>query len=122
MTTVEIIMAVLNVLLVSGGLVTLLTIRSTIRKSNIEVKQADTEATTSLMKAFEEHILQPVLTECQELRKKDEATNKKLELTNRKLDRLSRAIEKIPACKYSHQCPVSCELQKSAADEQHDPH
>lgn len=102
MTTVEIILTVLNSLLVSGGLVVLVTLRSTIKTSKANAQGAGTDANDKLMQSYEEHILNPIL--------------KANEKTNRKLDRLTRAIEKIPTCKHAAQCPVSDELQKSAAD------
>lgn len=133
MTTVEIILAILNILLVSGGLVVLATIKSTVKTSKANAQGAGTDANDKLMKSYEEHILNPVLKELQELRKEREEwhqerdklreqlsqTTEKLtksnEKTNRKLDRLTKAIERIPECEYSrnHQCPVSLELRKS---------
>lgn len=136
MTIFEIILAVLNLLLVSGGLVVLATIRSTVKTSKANAQGAGTDANDKLMKSYEEHILNPVLKELAELRKEREEwhqerdalklqlsqTTDKLtksnEKTNRKIDRLTRAIEKIPECEYSrhHQCPVSLELRKSETD------
>jgi len=136
MTTVEIILAILNILLVSGGLVVLATIKSTVKTSKANAQGAGTDANDKLMKSYEEHILNPVLKELQELRKEREEwhqerdklreqlsqTTEKLtksnEKTNRKLDRLTKAIERIPECEYSrnHQCPVSLELRKSETD------
>ncbi|MCR4604188.1 MAG: hypothetical protein K5683_11765 [Prevotella sp.] len=132
MTTAEIILAIINTLLVSGGLVVLVTLRSTVKTSKANAQGAGTDANDKLMKSYEEHILNPVLKELEALRaereelrraraesQENESRMEKLyEKTNRKLDRLSRAIEKIPECDYSrnHQCPVSCELRKSAMD------
>lgn len=132
MTTAEIILAIVNTLLVSGGLVVLVTLRSTVKTSKANAQGAGTDANDKLMKSYEEHILNPVLRELEALRaereelrraraesQENEIRMEKLyEKTNRKLDRLSRAIEKIPECDYSrnHQCPVSCELRKSAMD------
>lgn len=99
MTTAEIILAVLNTLLVSGGLVVLATLRSTIKTSKATAQGAGTDANEKLMQSYEEHILNPIL--------------KANEKTNRKLDRLTKAIEKIPSCPHAAQCPVSAELQKS---------
>lgn len=132
MTTAEIILAVLNTLLVSGGIVVVATLRSTVKTSKASAQGAGTDANDKLMKSYEEHILNPVLKELDALRREREElrgayeesrTNeqkmvKLYEKTNRKLDRLARAIEKIPECEYSrnHQCPVSSELRKSATD------
>ena len=132
MTTAEIILAIINTLLVSGGLVVLVTLRSTVKTSKANAQGAGTDANDKLMKSYEEHILNPVLRELEALRaereelrraraesQENESRMEKLyEKTNRKLDRLSRAIEKIPESDYSrnHQCPVSCELRKSAMD------
>lgn len=132
MTTAEIIRYVIEVLFVSGGLVMVATIRSTIKTSKATAQEKGTDANDKLMKSYEEHILNPVLKELAELRAEREAYRKEreeanereqkmtklYEKTNRKLDRLTRAIEKIPECEYSrhHQCPVSSELRKSAAD------
>ena len=133
MTTVEIILAILNILLVSGGLVVLATIKSTVKTSKANAQGAGTDANDKLMKSYEEHIINPVLKELQELRKEREEwhqerdrlreqlsqTTEKLtksnEKTNRKLDTLTKGIERIPECEYSrnHQCPVSLELRKS---------
>ena len=132
MTTAEIIRYVIDVLFVSGGFVMLVTLRSTIKTSKANAQEKGTDANDKLMKSYEEHILNPVLKELEELRTAREAYRKEreeanereqkmtklYERTNRKLDRLSRAIEKIPECEYSrhHQCPVSSELRKSATD------
>lgn len=102
MTTLEIILATLNALLTSGGIVVLATLRSTIKASKATAQVAGTDANEKLMKSYEQHILEPIL--------------KANEKTNRKLDRLTRAIEKIPSCQYANQCPVSAELQKSCSD------
>ena len=121
MTTTDIILSIINLMTTGGGLAAILAIRQTLKKGNIEVKQADTQANTDLMKAFEDHILQPVLAECQELRKKNEELSRQLGLTNRKLDRLSRAVERIPECDYARQCPVSAELRRaSGGNREHD--
>lgn len=132
MTTAEIIRYVIDVLFVSGGFVMLVTLRSTIKTSKANAQEKGTDANDKLMKSYEEHILNPVLKELEELRTAREAYRKEreeanereqkmtklYERTNRKLDRLSRAIEKIPDCDYArhHLCPVSSELRKSAAD------
>ena len=123
MTTSEIVMAVLNVLLVSGGLVVLVTLRSTVKSAKAAAPANGTDANDKLMKSYEEHILNPVLKELEVLRgerecsRENELKREKLyEKTNRKLDRLARAIEKIPSCPHAAQCPVSDSLQKSAAD------
>ena len=110
MTTVEIILAILNILLVSGGLVVLATIKSTVKTSKANAQGAGTDANDKLMKSYEEHIINPVLKELQELRKEREEwhqerdrlreqlsqTTEKLtksnEKTNRKLDRLTKII------------------------------
>ena len=123
MTTSEIVMAVLNVLLVSGGLVVLVTLRSTVKSAKAAAQANGTDANDKLMKSYEEHILNPVLKELEVLRGERERsrenelkTQKLYEKTNRKLDWLARAIEKIPSCPHAAQCPVSDSLQKSAAD------
>lgn len=130
MTTVEIILTILNILLVSGGLVTVVTLRSTIKTARANAQVADTNANDQLMRSYKEHVLNPVLQEIEMLRKEREEWNREKEMsrenyqkmnklyekTNRKLDRLSRAVEKIPSCPHAAQCPVSDSLQKSAAD------
>lgn len=123
-------MSILNLLLVSGGLVTVATLRPTIRTAIANAQVAGTNANDQLMKSYREHVLNPVLQEIEILRKEREDWNREkvilrenyqkmnnlYEKTNKKLDRLSRAIEKIPSCPHAAQCPVSDSLQKSAAD------
>lgn len=130
MTTIEIILSILNTLLVSGGLVVIVTLRSTIRASRATAQATGTDANDKLMKSYEEHILNPVLRELEALRTEREEWRKEREQlretitnlqksnekTNRKIDRLSRAVEKIPTCPHAALCPVSDDLQKSAAD------
>lgn len=136
MTIIEIILSVLNLLLVSGGLVVLATIRSTVKTSKANAQGAATDANDKLMNSYEQHILTPVLNELATLRTQREEWNQERnvlrqqleqttdkltrsnEKTNRKLDRLTKAIEKIPECDYSrnHQCPVSLQLRNSATD------
>lgn len=79
MTTAEIILSVLSTLLGSGGLVLVLTLRSTIKASKANAQEKGTDANDKLMKSYEEHILNPILGELKELRAEREANKKELE-------------------------------------------
>lgn len=108
MTAIEIIMAIVNVLLVSGGLVTLVSIRSTARQAKSDAKQAETDANTKLMTAFEEHVLEPLTTNNDELKKE-------IKSLKNEVRKFRNAIDKIEDCPSAHDCPVRLELQKQSA-------
>lgn len=112
---------ILDVLFVSGGLVLLVTLRSTIKTSKANAQGAATDANDKLMQSYEQHILQPIMKEAENARQREENARQReekqaklYERTNQKIDRLTMAIEQIPSCQYAAQCPVACFLQKSA--------
>lgn len=97
MTTFEIISLALNILFVSGGLVTLVTLRFTRKKAEEEAKEKSIDNDNKLINSFNEYIVEPLKKEVNGLRKD--------------VRRLNRAIEKINDCPHAANCPVRTELQ-----------
>lgn len=118
----EIILSIVNALLVSGGLVTLASIRWTAKKAKSDAKEAETDANTKLMTAFEEHVLQPVTESNGKLKSQVEELNgtvaelrKETTSLRNEVRRLRKAVDKIEDCPSAHDCPVRLELQKQSA-------
>lgn len=101
----------LNLLLSSGLIVTLVTLRSVQEKAREEVKRAKIESDglaidndRKVSELVNEYFVEPL--------KKDIASLRCL------VSRLTRAIEKIPLCPHSANCPVKYELDANKPDEQ----
>lgn len=102
MTTFEIILSVLNLLLVSGGAVTIVTLRSKIKQSSEEAKSAELDNDEKAAQIVMGYIVEPLKREINALR--------------RDVRKLNRAIDKIAECPHSVDCPVKKQL-KIDADE-----
>lgn len=99
----EVLSFILNVLL-TGGLVTLLTMRSIRRKSMSEAKRVDIDNETAAMENFQKYIVDPLKKEVEDLRKA--VTSYKREMA-----KFRKAIEAIGDCEYKDNCPVKNELK-----------
>ena len=109
MTTFEIISLGLNILFVSGGLITVVTLKSAIKKSQSEADMTEAQAEGSKMTNDEkasqilmQYIVEPLKKEINALR--------------RDIRALQRAIGKISECPHADDCPVRHELQKHQDD------
>lgn len=106
MTTFEIISLCLNILFVSGGLVTLLTIKATRHKAEAEADNTEAQAEGAKLENDEkasqiilQYVVEPLKKEINALRKDVRALN--------------RAIAKISDCPHADDCPVRRELQNN---------
>ena len=88
---------ILNAILSGGLIVTLVTLKSTRRKAEIE-------ADKSVVDTFNSFIVEPLKTEVSELR--------------HEIRTLNNAISKISSCPCADDCPVLSELQDSEGDAQ----
>ncbi|MCM1035528.1 MAG: hypothetical protein NC038_05470 [Paludibacter sp.] len=110
MTTFEIISLVLNILFVSGGIVTLCTLKATRHQAEAEANNTEAKAEGTQLENDEkaskiilQYVVDPLKKEISYLRKDVRALN--------------RAIGKIGECPHADECPVLRELQKH---EEHD--
>lgn len=109
----------LNVLLggsLVGAIVSVVTIRSALKKARAEADRAMADAETvritnteQATRVLVENIVEPLKQELHE-------TRKDLGKTNRELVRLRKAIERIQRCPYRAECPVLDGLQDSAQE------
>ena len=103
MTTFEIVSLLLNVLLVGGGIVTIVTLRSKIRQSKEEAKTAELTNDEKAAQIVMSYVVEPLKKEIGYLR--------------RDVRKLNRAIDKIAECPHSGTCPVKQQLQTDDDDE-----
>lgn len=103
MNAFEIVSLVLNVLFVSGGIVTLVTVRSTCRKANAEAKSKEIENEEKAAQVVIDYVVEPLKKEISALR--------------RDVRKLNRAIDKVSECKYESDCPVKHQLKIENDDE-----
>lgn len=126
---------ILNYVL-GGGLlaavVSIVTLRATIRKAEAEAEKAKAEAETVRIDNAEhatrilmENIIEPLKKELnetrevlRETRQELEATKKELGSTKREIARFRKAFETANSCKHSDNCPVLYKL-RSTKDEQY---
>lgn len=97
MNTIEIISFALNILFVSGGLVTVFTLRSKRRLSQAEAEAKEIVNDEKISEVMNNYIVKPLKSEINALRKDVRA--------------LQRAIAQISNCPHSDDCPVRRELQ-----------
>lgn len=103
MGVTETVLAILNVLLGGGLIVTLATLRSQQAKAREEAKSLALDNDKKVSDMVNEYFVEPLKKDMAQLRKQ--------------LSRLTRAIEKIPSCPHSADCPVKDELDKTKTDE-----
>ena len=112
----ETILTIVNVLLVSGGLITLASLKSTVKRAKADAKEAETDANAKLMSAFEEHVLQPVVESNSNLKGEVAGLTETVKSLRNEVKRLRKAVDKIEDCPSAHDCPVRLELQKQASN------
>jgi peptidoglycan hydrolase CwlO-like protein len=109
---------VLNLVLGGTLIVTIATLKSTVKKAEAEAEKAKAEVEKmkaevaqmkadyekSVMKTFQEYIVEPLKVEIKRL--------------NRNINGLQKAIKQANSCPHSDACPVLDELQKQS---EHDP-
>ena len=98
-----IISSVLNLLLGSGLLVTIVTLRSQKAKAEEEVKGLALDNDKKVSEMVNEYFVEPLKKDIASLRKQ--------------VSRLTKAIEKIPSCPHSADCPVKDSLDNTKVDE-----
>lgn len=103
MSWFEVLSLGLNVLL-TGGLATLLTMRSMRRKATLEAKRVDIDNETAAMENFQKYIVEPLKLEVEALRKA-------VASYKREMAKFRKAIEQIGECEYKDNCPVKNELK-----------
>lgn len=140
MSLFEIVSLALNVLLVSGGLITLVTLRAKLKDANAQAKRAEIDNETAAMENFQKYIVDPLKREVESLRnevskykvaadsarqemivyqEKTESLERVILANNREMARFRRALEKISGCEYESTCPVKKQL-KDKEDEKLD--
>lgn len=103
MGVTETVLAILNVLLGGGLIVTLATLRSQQAKAREEAKSLALDNDKKVSDMVNEYFVEPLKKDIGQLRKQ--------------VSRLTKAIEKIPSCPHSADCPVKDELDKTKTDE-----
>lgn len=101
--TFEIISLALNLLLSGGLIVTVVTLRSAVKKAREEAEALRLGNEDSAMKTFQTYIVDPLKKDIKNLRYE--------------VNKFRKAVEKIPDCAYADSCPVRAELQKQADDD-----
>lgn len=94
-----IISGILNLVLTSGIVVTLATLRSQKAKAKEEAKSLALDNEEKVSKMVNEYFVEPLKKDIASLRKQ--------------VSRLTRAIEKIPSCPHSADCPVKDALNET---------
>ena len=108
---------VLNLVLGGTLVVTIATLKATVKKAEAEAEKANAEAEKanaevermktdndkSVMKTFQEFIVDPLKVEIKRL--------------NRNINGLQKAIKQANSCPHSDDCPVLDELQKQSDDD-----
>ena len=117
---------ILNYVLGGGllaALISIVTLKATIRKAEAEAEKAKAEAETVRIDNAEhatriliENIVEPLKKELNETREL-EATKKDLGATKREIARFRKVVEAAKSCKYSDDCLVLYKL-RSTEDEQ----
>lgn len=113
----QIVSLVLNLVLSGTLIVTIATLKATVRKAEAEAEKAKAEVEKmraeveqmkadnekSVMKTFQEFIVEPLKVEIKRL--------------NRNINGLQKAIKQANSCPHSDDCPVLDELQKQSDDD-----
>lgn len=97
MTTFEIVSLVLNVLFVSGGIVTLVTLKPTLKKTKEQAKSVELDNDEKAAQIVMGYVVEPLKKEISALR--------------RDVRKLNRAIDKIAYCPHAGECPVKQQLK-----------
>ena len=95
----ELISTVLNLVLGSGFLISLVTIKAQKRRTEAEAEGAEIDNEGKAAQVMQAYIVAPLKTEINELRKD--------------VNRLQVAIDEIGRCPYSDACPVRDKLRRS---------
>lgn len=109
-----------------GLLITVVTLRATVRKANAEAEKAKAEAETVRIDNAEratrvliEDIVKPLREELASVRRELGSTKKELNdtrkefgATKREMARLRKALDAVNRCEYNDQCPVRDELRE----------
>ena len=103
MSTLEIILSILNLLTGGGLLVSLVTLRIQKARAEEEVKGLALDNDKKVSEMVNEYFVEPLKKDIASLRKQ--------------VSRLTRAIEKIPSCPHSADCPVKDSLDNSKIEE-----
>ncbi|MBQ7389219.1 MAG: hypothetical protein IJW01_07610 [Paludibacteraceae bacterium] len=103
MTTFEIVSLVLNVLFVSGGIVTLVTLKPTLKKTKEQAKSVELDNDEKAAQIVMGYVVEPLKKEINALR--------------RDVRKLNRAIDKIADCPHAADCPVKQQLKMDNDDE-----
>ncbi len=97
MTVFEIVSSILNLLLATGGAVTIATLRAKRKSANETAKAAELENDEKAVQIVMSYIVEPLKKEINDLRKD--------------VRRLNRAINKMAECPHAADCPIKRELQ-----------
>ena len=89
---------ILSLILTSGMVVTLVTLRSTRKKANAEAKSAEIDNAQRLVENFDNFIVKPLKTQVDELKNS--------------VQNLQLAIRQISACPHRDSCPVTDMLDR----------
>lgn len=102
----EIISLILNLLLSTGFIVTLVTLKSVRKKAEQEAKAVVISNEEQAMKTFQTYIVEPLKKDIKSLRNE--------------ITRFRKAIDKISDCDYADDCPVKRELRELREQETDD--
>ena len=94
----EIFSLVLNAILSGGIIVTLVTLKATRKKADLENDKATLENEKNSLDTFREYIVEPLKSEVSDLRVE--------------VKELRQAISRIAECQHADSCPVRDELQR----------
>ena len=94
-----IISGILNLVLTSGLIVTLVTLKSIQKKAKEEAESVALDNEKKLSEMIKEYFVEPLKKEITSLR--------------RTVSRLTRAIDRIPSCPHSADCPVKDALNET---------
>lgn len=111
----------LNILF-GGGVIALIisvvTLRATVRKANAEAERAKADAETvhitnteNATRILMENIVKPLKEELNATRNDLQATKREMASTKREMARLRKAVEAASGCRHAEYCPVLVKLQ-----------
>jgi predicted RNase H-like nuclease (RuvC/YqgF family) len=109
----EVISLLVNVVLGSGLVVTLVTIKSTKKKAETEERQAEMDLSKTYVEEFTKNIIEPLKIKLESTTK--EFSNE-INSLKREIARFRKAIDKRKNCPYIGDCSIERELQKSKDD------
>lgn len=117
---------ILNVLF-GGGVIALIisvvTLRATVRKANAEAERVKADAETvhitnteNATRILVENIVKPLKEELNATRNDLQATKREMVSTKREMARLRKAVEAASGCRHADYCPVLLKLRDSPKD------